>query len=236
MTYTITPLLTGVRNPDQGMMTYQQGHGQRIWLCIWAFLVQGDGKNILIDTGLSEDEAMNPQGFKEETGLEVKTMTEALADVGLTPKDIHAVINTHLHDDHCGNNPLFTKAEFYAHEKELDFCRNPHPLDHRMDEQFIEGIKFKTLKDDVELFPGIEVFFTPGHTPGTVSVRVNTASGPVVIPGFCCIAKNFPATGPAICPGVHCDAFMAYDNAQKIKDMKGTIIPVHDTCVGGMKF
>ncbi len=31
MSYSITPLLTGVRNPDQGIMTYQQGYGTSIW-------------------------------------------------------------------------------------------------------------------------------------------------------------------------------------------------------------
>ena len=52
MTYSITPLLTGVRNPDQGIMTYQKGYGKRIWLPIWAFLVQGAGHNILVILGL----------------------------------------------------------------------------------------------------------------------------------------------------------------------------------------
>ena len=30
MKYSIAPLLTGVRNPDQGIMTYQQGYGKPI--------------------------------------------------------------------------------------------------------------------------------------------------------------------------------------------------------------
>ena len=40
MSFSITPLLTGVRAPGQGIMTCQQGCGRRIWLPIRAFLRQ----------------------------------------------------------------------------------------------------------------------------------------------------------------------------------------------------
>ena len=82
MSYSITPLLTGVRNPDQGIMTYQQGYGTPIWLPIWAFLLEGGGNNILVDTGLDENELMTPAGFTEETGLHPKSITELLKESG----------------------------------------------------------------------------------------------------------------------------------------------------------
>ncbi len=147
MTYAITPLLTGVRNPDQGIMTYQQGYGTAIWLPIWAFLVQGQGKNILVDTGLDENELMTPAGFTEETGLEPRSILAWLEELSLKPEDIDIVINTHLHDDHCGNNALFSNAVFYAHKDEIAFCRNPHPLDHRYDDYFIDGISYHRDRD-----------------------------------------------------------------------------------------
>ena len=50
---------------------------------------------------------MEPAGFTDETGLAVTTLTEALEAQGLAPEDVDTVINTHLHDDHCGNNLLF---------------------------------------------------------------------------------------------------------------------------------
>jgi N-acyl homoserine lactone hydrolase len=231
MNYTITPLLTGVRNPDQGIMTYQQGYGTRIWLPIWAFLVQGGGKNILVDTGLDENELIVPPGFTEDTGLEPLSIAEALAALGLTPKDIEIVINTHLHDDHCGNNMLFSNALFYAHGDELAFCKNPHPIDHRYDEYFIEGIAFTELAGDSELLPGIQVMYMPGHTVGTLSVVVDTAGGPTIISGFCCNSKNFPENGPAVCPGVHLDAVAAWDSIQKVKAMGMMIMPMHELSI-----
>jgi len=141
MSYSISPFLTSVRNPDQGIMTYQQGYGTSIWLPIWAFLVQGNNDNILIDTGLDENELMTPAGFSEETGLEPKSIVESLAELSLQPDDIDIVINTHLHDDHCGNNGLFTNAVFYAHKDEIAFCKNPHPLDQKWSPALGPGCK-----------------------------------------------------------------------------------------------
>lgn len=228
MSYSIRPLLTGVRNPDQGIMTYQQGYGTSIWLPIWSFLLQGQGINILVDTGLDEDELIIPAGFTEETGLVPLTIAENLEKYGLTVDDIGIVINTHLHDDHCGNNKLFSSARFYAHKDEITFCRNPHPLDHRYDEYFIEETEFEELTGDQEILPGLAVKFLPGHTVGCLSVHVATGRGDVIITGFCCNSKNFPANGPAVCPGVHIDARQAWDSIQMVKQAEAIILPMHD--------
>ena len=242
MPYTITPLLTGVRNPDQGIMTYQQGYGRKIWLPIWSFLLRGEGHVVVVDTGLDEDEVMEPPGFTEQTGLAVTTLSEALEAAGVAPEDVDTVILTHLHDDHCGNNALFPKARFLAGRTELDFCRAPHPLDHRYDEYFIqdvdvEAVDFKDADDMVEPLPGIRLTPSPGHTPGTMTVSVDTGPGPAVITGFCCNAGNFPDAGPAVCPGVHCDAFKAYDNIQKVKamaDAGAVVLPMHELDLPGI--
>lgn len=232
MEYKITPLLVGVRRVDQGIMTYQQKYGRRIWLTMWSFLLQGDGKNILVDTGL--DDFITPPEFTAGTGLKALPMQESLAKIDLSPEDINIVINTHLHDDHCGNNPLFTRAEFYIQKEELKFCQDPHPLDYRYEPDFIAGIKVNPVDGDFEPEPGIKLIFTPGHTPGAQTVVVQTSNGPYIIPGFCCNKENFPVFGPAVCPGVHCDAYKAYDTAQRVKNLVGTILPLHEPEVAKM--
>ncbi|WP_461210298.1 N-acyl homoserine lactonase family protein [Desulfocurvus sp. DL9XJH121] len=236
MQYSVTPLLTGVRNPDQGIMTYQQGYGKPIWLPIYAFLVRGEGHTALIDTGLDEDEVMEPAGFTDETGMPVTTLSKALEAEGVAPEAVDTIINTHLHDDHCGNNKLFPNARHVVQKTEMEFLKNPHPLDHRYDEYFVEGLDFELLDGDAEPLPGIRCLPTPGHTPGIQTVVIPTASGDVIVPGFCCNEKNFPDNGPAICPGVHCDAFTAYDTAQRVKAMDGTILPMHGLTTAAMRF
>lgn len=228
MSYSITPLLTGVRNPDQGIMTYQKGYGTRIWLPIWAFLIRNEEHNILVDTGLDENELFTPAGFTEETGLEPASIQDCLAAEQLNPADIDIVINSHLHDDHCGNNSLFSEATFYTHKLEVDFCKNPHPLDYRYDDFFIEGQNFVLVEDGDDILPGISVMHSPGHTPGCLSVKVKSGEGDVVITGFCCNSENFPASGPPVCPGVHLDAIAAWESIMKVKDLGIKIIPMHD--------
>lgn len=235
MAFSIIPLLTGVRNPDQGIMTYQQGYGRSIWLPIWAFLVQSEENNILVDTGLDENELIVPPGFTEETGLSPVTIKEGLSDQGLAPADIDYVINTHLHDDHCGNNMLFKKARFFAHREEISFCKNPHPIDHRYDEYFIEETTFTEIERDMEVLPGLKAIHMPGHTVGTLSILIETGQGPAVITGFCCNNKNFPENGPAICPGVHLDAVAAWNSIQKVKNMGAIIIPMHELSIQPIK-
>jgi glyoxylase-like metal-dependent hydrolase (beta-lactamase superfamily II) len=228
MVFTITPILTGVRNPDQGIMTYQQGYGKRIWLPIWAFLVEGQGHTILVDTGLDENEFFIPEAFIDETGMRAVTLVEGVEQQGLSPAQVDMVINTHLHDDHCGNNECFPDAKFFAHRDEVAFCLSPHPLDHRYDPSFIETQDFIHVEDGQEILPGLQILYSPGHTPGCLSVKVETASGPTVITGFCCNRENFPPSGPAICPGVHLDAIAAWESIQRIKDLGIPIITMHD--------
>jgi len=85
------------------------------------------------------------------------------------------------------------------------------------------------------IMDGIDVIYSPGHSVGGQSVAVNTAEGKAVITGFCCNDKNFPATGPAIAPGVHIDLTEAYDSIQKIKQMADILIPLHDLSIGKRK-
>jgi len=234
MPYTINPLLVGIRRVDQGIMTYQRGYGKRIWLPMWSFLLQGGGKNVLVDTGL--DDFITPPEFTAETGLAPQYMDDALESAGFSPDDINVVINTHLHDDHSGNNLLFTKAKFYIQSIEIDCCLHPHPLDYRYEPDFIDGLDIFPVDGDMDILPGIELLHTPGHTPGCQTVRVETLQGRAIIPGMCCHNDNFPKSGPAVCPGVHSNAFQAYDTAQRIKDMKGKLLPLHEIGVAQMKF
>jgi len=227
--FSITPLLTGARNPDQGIMTYQKGYGKKIWLPVWSFLLRGDdGAAYLVDTGLAEDEVMDPPGFQEETGLASRPLRECLEAEGLAPGDIRAVICTHLHDDHCGNAALFPDVPQYVQRAEAAFARAPHPLDHRYDWGFVEDVHLVEVEGDCSPLPGVDLLLAPGHSPGVQAVRVRTPQGPATITGFCCNAENFPARGPAVCPGVHTDALAAYDSIQRIKNLGGIILPMHE--------
>jgi glyoxylase-like metal-dependent hydrolase (beta-lactamase superfamily II) len=202
-------------------------------LPVYVFYIKGENKNILIDTGL--EQFMIPDGVKETCGFDVLEFEDALAAFDLKPEDIDIIIHTHLHNDHCENDYKCTNADVYVQKTELEFMKNPHPIDHRYYPDILDDMNVITVQGDANILDGIDVVFSPGHTVGGQSVMINTQKGKAVITGFCCNDKNFPTTGPAIAPGVHINAIEAYDSAQKIKEMADILIPLHDISIGKLK-
>ena len=57
ISYTIRPILTDWQYLDKGLYgTYGKGYGQIIEHPVFAFLVEGGGRKILVDTGMSDTE------------------------------------------------------------------------------------------------------------------------------------------------------------------------------------
>lgn len=231
--YTIHPLLVGVNETDQGVMTYLRDYGKRIYLPIYAFCLKGGDQTILVDTGLSD--FVVPAGFAETCGLNVMEFEAALAEVGLTPAAVDLIIHTHLHNDHCENDGKCPNAKVIVQKAEFEFLKSPHPIDHRYYPDILDDLEVVTVEGDARIADGIDVIFSPGHTVGGQSVAVNTAGGRAVITGFCCNDKNFPAQGPAVAPGVHINVMDAYDSIQKIRRIADILIPIHDLSVGRRK-
>jgi N-acyl homoserine lactone hydrolase len=231
--HTIIPLAVGINETDQGVMTYLRDYGKRILLPIYIFYIRAAGQNILVDTGL--EQFMVPDGAEEQCGFPIYEFEDALASVGLKPEDVDVIIHTHLHNDHCENDTKCTHARVFVQKRELDFFRDPHPVDHRYYPDVLDDVNVIELDGDATLFDGIDVILTPGHTVGGQSVVVQTAKGRAVITGFCCNEKNFSGTGPAVPSGVHIDVTQAYDSAQKVKKMADILIPLHDIGVGRKK-
>ncbi len=231
--YAIYPLVVGANETDQGVMTYLRGYGKRIWIPIYVFVLDGGDEKILVDTGL--EQFVVPESVGEEYGFEIMEFEDALQSVNLSPEEINLIIHTHLHNDHCENDYKCSNAKIVVQKAEFDFFKNPHPLDHRYYSDLLDGLDVELVEGDVAIRDGIDLIFTPGHTPGGQSVSVNTSKGRAIITGFCCNDMNFPPNGPVITPGVHTDAIEAYESAKKIREMADILIPLHDLSIGGRK-
>jgi glyoxylase-like metal-dependent hydrolase (beta-lactamase superfamily II) len=151
-------------------------------LCL---LVQAGGKNILVDTGMGE-------GKLDEKGLKRWGLTRpygslfgALGRAGLTADDIHIVINTHLHADHClgntrptpdgGFEPSFPNAVYYVQARELEDARHPNERTAATYlavnfEPIAQRGQFHLLDGDAPIVDGVRVVVTRGHTPAHMSV------------------------------------------------------------------
>jgi Zn-dependent hydrolases, including glyoxylases len=97
------------------------------------------------------------------------------------PREVAAVINTHLHFDHCGGNRLFPGLPIFVQGAEVEAARAPgYTIREWVD---FDGATYVELVGESEIAPGVRVIPTPGHAPGHQSVLVETDEGLVIVGG-----------------------------------------------------
>ena len=154
------------QHAPQRLYLMQVGSMPQYEIPIVCYLVQtGDGKNILIDTGLPEVIPEEESDFENS-----QDVLQQLASLGLTPDDIDTVISTHYDLDHAGRHAAFTKAQYVVQRAHhADAATNPRYASIRSEwEQPIERIRL--VDGDTELLPGLTLIETSGHVPGHQSV------------------------------------------------------------------
>jgi len=242
--YKIHPIVVGTKIFDKTMMTYQYGYGETYTIPIYCWYLEGGDQNVLVDTG--EMKPIQSEDREKNIGGKIYTFEQGLSRWGLRPEDIHLVVHTHLHNDHCENDSKCVNATFYVHRKELEKIHNPHPLDFRYLEDYIldveENGQIRPLMGDTEILPGIQVIHTPAHTEGGLTVLVDTAAGKAAITGFCVIQENFypPKQVTAmemevIPPGTHVNVYEAYDILVRVKNMAPILVPLHEPRFAAME-
>jgi N-acyl homoserine lactone hydrolase len=235
--FKIHPIVMGTKVFDQSMMTHQYGNGKIFTIPIYSWYLEGGDTTILVDTG--EMHPIQSEERQRAIGGRIHTFESGLAKWGLRPENIDVVIHTHLHNDHCENDYKCTNAIIYVHRAELARIHDPHPLDYRYLEDYIleveENGQLRLLDEETEICPGVRVVHTPAHTPGGMSVVVETARGRAVITGFCVIDQNFyppkeirAMEMAVIPPGTHVNTYEAYDILLGVKAMADILIPLHE--------
>lgn len=223
---TIYPIPLCTMTMDKGLFTYQKYHGEEVEAPIYAWLIKGGKEPLLVDPGCHADE-FRKYSFLSREVKEIGSLEESLTGLGISTEDIRTIIITHLDTDHIANARQFPSARFIVQEAELRFARNPHPLfAHKYRQHLFEGLRFEAVEGDIEVIPGVEVIFTPGHTPGTQSVVVNTGEGKAVIAGYCTIDENFSEQGDII-PAGHVDPIKTYESNIRVRNIADIIIPIH---------
>jgi N-acyl homoserine lactone hydrolase len=241
--FKVHPIVMGTKIFNKSMMTYQYGYGETYTIPIYAWYIEGGEKTILVDTG--EMSPIRSKDREASIGGKIYTFEEGLARWNLKPEDVDIVIHTHLHNDHCENDYKCVNARIFVHEKELAAIHHPHPLDFRYLEDYIEDVEengqLEIIKQDQTIVAGISVMHTPAHTPGGMTVLIDTAQGRAAITGFCVIDENFNPPGEiramemdVIPPGTLVNAYDAYDILMKVKTAADIIIPLHEPRFAGL--
>lgn len=135
----------------------------------------------------------------------------ALRAEGLAPGDVPIVILSHLHFDHANNIDLFPQAQVYVSAREFAYAADPHPEDMfipAMIREQVSRMNLTLLEQEGEIVPGLRWIAAPGHTPGLISLVLDTeAAGCVVlasdaikyakeaVTGRCDLTFDTPETG-----------------------------------------
>lgn len=177
-------------------------------MSIHALLVETPDVRMIVDTCVGNDKNRNLPAFNK---LNTDFLHD-LKVLGWDRGSVSAVLCTHLHVDHVGWNtmlvddrwvPTFPNAKYYFGREEYDFwlstIDDENGRDGMSEEQrfaldhvatfndsvrpIVEAELVSLVDSDSELAPGISLFPTPGHTPGHVSVMLESRGKRAVITG-----------------------------------------------------
>ncbi len=168
----------------------------RMLLSFQCFVLRSQGRNVMIDTCIGAD---REREFPVFTHMQT-TFLDDLAAAGFPHESITDVLCTHLHFDHVGWNtrlvdgkwvPTFPTARYYfgrkewAHWKHLLDTDGYHHMAHVKDsiEPIFEAGLVELIDPEFKVTEELSLISTPGHTPGHVSILIQSRGESAVITG-----------------------------------------------------
>lgn len=185
----LSVLRLGSSRADKGtILVPEVGAGTWVVTPIQAYVIeQPDGGHILVDTGLNSRHIEEPNYLLDKDFAklltpimgEEDTLVSRLATIGLKLRDVVAVISTHFHFDHAGNNQSFTDVPIYVQREHYEVALDNPVFPNAT--WNLPDLHYELLDGEQELFPGVELIVTPGHAPAHQSLLVSLASGRKVL-------------------------------------------------------
>jgi len=207
-------------------MMYMVDPGKKITIPLLAWLLYDGSRYVLVDTGGTPADGIHYMPYTQDPGC---TLSEQLLQHGVAPDEIRTVIMTHLHWDHAGNNNLFPNATFYVQRRELEYAASPLAIQkNAYNHSLVFQTNYHVVDGPCQITEGISVIPTPGHSPGSQSVIVQTEVGNYLIVGdliclYACMERD-----PMIINGLHTDLFEYYDSIEKVVSTGFPILPGHE--------
>lgn len=135
---------------------------------------------IVFDTGVGTGNELIDELYDPD----VQLLDQALIRAGLAPESVVAIVNSHLHFDHCGQNPLFHGSDVpvYVGRTEIDAVADD-PLYTIAEWALAPEPQRQLVGDDTALLEGVTVLAAPGHTEGHLALLVEGGGERSVIAG-----------------------------------------------------
>lgn len=189
MSLKIHPINLGNMSLDASGLVLFRTPGVQVTIPVLGFLITGGQEPILVDTGSRSVEQWEAFGLPYEVSDEM-TIDHHLAVHGLKRADIRHIVHTHAHLDHVGGDFTFplTKQVSLARQ-ELQFAASgimgpgmytAADTKHLIDRLHSCGSLRLFDVDgtfEEEVIPGVAVRLSGGHTPGSISILVETEEG-----------------------------------------------------------
>ncbi|GAA2791680.1 MBL fold metallo-hydrolase [Saccharopolyspora taberi] len=152
---------------------------------IGALLVEHGDRAMLIDAGYGPSHQPDDPSNEIIGELRAGELIDNLARLGRRPHEIESVAITHLHTDHIGwacRPGVFPGARYLISEPEWTL-RDQHAAD--VSDEMLERLAHQVVPvaDGEEVFPGVRVRLSPGHTPGHASFVVTSKQRRLIVLG-----------------------------------------------------
>jgi glyoxylase-like metal-dependent hydrolase (beta-lactamase superfamily II) len=164
-----------------------------ISLRVQAFVVEHDGRQVLVDPCVGNGKTLPIPFWNDQSW----PFLERFAAAGFAPDGIDVVVHTHLHADHVGWDtrrvdgkwvPTFASARHLYTQRELDYCRRGG--DPGVDGVYAESVApvidaglVDVVAEDADLGGGLRLEPSTGHTPGHVSLWIQSDDELALITG-----------------------------------------------------
>jgi glyoxylase-like metal-dependent hydrolase (beta-lactamase superfamily II) len=228
--YKITPLHLGdITRPKSNMIYGYEGAEVQDFPLI-AYYLEGEHK-ILVDTGGSPPESAQGKRAAPYKRMPEQELDRALGAIGVDPGDIDTVILTHLHWDHAANNHFFPEAALLCQKIEYESLLDPNVTKKGYDLENVLKFSYGLIDGDRQIFDGISVVLTPGHTLGMQCVVVDTDLGKVILTGdLVTLRESLSYDPPRFNALLYDDSALdaMKESLKKILPISRTILPGHD--------
>ena len=203
----------------------------------FVWLIRGDGREIVVDTGFSS--AMARKRGRDH----LRCPTEGLKLLNCDAAKVKDVIITHLHYDHVGNFDLFPAATLHLQDVEMHYATGRHMGEERhrfaYEVEEVVGMVRRVYENrvrfhngDSELAPGVSLHLIGGHTMGMQSVRVATRRGWLVLASDAShFYANMEQTRPFPIVFSVADMVAGYERLRSLAASPAHVIPGHDPLV-----
>jgi glyoxylase-like metal-dependent hydrolase (beta-lactamase superfamily II) len=183
-------------------------------------LIRSEGLNVLIDLD---------HPIKESSDL-----VDALAALGVTPKQINVVLLTHLHPDHIGHKDLFPGALFMFHKDERLSFYFKENKNFKLEGGVIFELSVDGVFRYVDIVPDLHnlgnciyVRHCPGHTKGSLVIFACIEGLVHAFVGGIFLNKSYYDRWEP--PGMSWKQERIYEHMAFIKENADVIVPGHGT-------